>query len=92
MMSSENFRLIQFSHERLGEKNPTIKQKIKEGDGDIICGWCSWNNPKRIGKGTKKFRNKRTSRDHPEYSIIQIVQKTEKSSGDLRDLLSLKLQ
>ena len=40
-----------------------------------------------ITKGTGRFRNKRISRDYPDYSI-KISQNTEKSPGNL---LSLKL-
>ena len=54
-----------------------------EGDGDTIFGWCTWNNSKRIGKGTGRLGNNRTSRDHQNYSIIKIGQNTEKSPGDL---------
>ncbi len=32
----------------------------------------------------RKFRNKMTCRDHPDYSIIENSQNTEKSPGDLR--------
>ena len=57
-----------------------------ESDGDTICNWCSWNNPQRTNKGTKRQRNQRTNRDHPVYSITKIGQHTEKSPGDLRRL------
>ena len=39
--------------------------------------------------GTRGLGNKRTRRDHPNYSILEIGQNTEKSPGDL---LSLRLQ
>ena len=58
----------------------------REGDGDISCYWCTRNNPQRTGKWTGKFGNKRTSRDHPAYSIIKIGQNTEKSPRNLRRL------
>ena len=58
-----------------------------ESDGDIHCNWRAWNNPQRIGKGTGRRENKRTSGDHPDYSIIKIGQNTEKSPGDLRRLV-----
>ena len=54
-----------------------------EGEGDTICGWYTWDNPQRIGKGTRRLRNKRTIRDHSDYSI-KIGQNSEKSPGDLR--------
>ena len=66
-----------------GELEKTME---REGDGDITCDWCTWDNPKRIGKGTRRFENQRTSGDHPDYSIIKIGQNTEKSPGNLRRL------
>ena len=38
---------------------------------------------KRLVQGTGGLGNKRTSRDHPNYSIIKIGQNTEKSRADL---------
>ena len=55
-----------------------------ESDSDTICGWCTWNPLQRIGK--EKLGNTRTSRDHPNYSIIKIGQNSEKSPGDSRRL------
>ena len=59
-----------------------------EYDGDTKGGWCTLDNPKRIGKGIRRLGNKRTSRsrDYLEYTIIKIIQNTEKSPGDLRRL------
>ena len=37
-----------------------------------------------VRKGTGRFGNKRTSRDQLNYSIIKIVQNSEKSPGDLQ--------
>ena len=54
-----------------------------EGDSDTNCDWCTQNNPQRIGKGTGKLGNKRTSGDHPNYGIIKISQNTENRPGDL---------
>ena len=39
-----------------------------------------------LDKGTRGLGNKRTSGDHPNYSIIEIGQNTKKSPGDLRRL------
>ena len=39
-----------------------------------------------IGTGTEGFGNNRTSGDHPNYSIAEIGQNSEKSPGDLRRL------
>ena len=51
-----------------------------------IVNWCSWNNPKRSGKGTGRLANKRKRGDNPNYSIVKVGQNTEKSPGDLRRL------
>ena len=39
-----------------------------------------------LGTGTGGFRNKKTSKDHSNYSIVEIGQNTKKSPGDLRRL------
>ena len=57
-----------------------------KGDCDTNCNWCAWYNPQRLGKGTVKFGNKRTSGDHPNYSIIMIGQNSEKSPEDISRL------
>ena len=57
-----------------------------EGDGDTDCNWCTWNDAKRLGKGARGVRNRKASRDHPNYSIVRIGQNTEKSPGDMRRL------
>ena len=41
------------------------------GDGNTNYNWCTRKNPQRIGKGTGRLRNQRTSGDHPD-SIIKI--------------------
>ena len=41
----------------------------------------------RLGKGTGKVRNRRTSRDHPNYSIVKIDQNTEMSPGYMKKLM-----
>ena len=48
--------------------------------------WCTRCSHQRIGTGTEGIGNKRTSGDHPNNSIIEIGQNTEKSPGDLRRL------
>ena len=47
--------------------------------------WCFWYRQQKIIKGTG-LGNKRTSRDHPNYNIIENSQNTEKSPRDLRGL------
>ena len=42
--------------------------------------------PKVLVKGVGRVRNRRTSRNHPNYCIVKIGQNTEKSSGRLRRL------
>ena len=53
-----------------------------ESDGDPNC-------DQRFRTGTEGLRNKRTSEDQPNDSIIKIGQNTEKSPGGL---LSLRIQ
>ena len=55
-----------------------------EYDCDINWNWSTWNNSQNISKGTRRLRNERISRDHPDYSAIMIGKNTEKSPGDLR--------
>ena len=50
-----------------------------EDDNYTNSDWCFWN-------GTRGLGNKRTSGDHPNYSIIENGQNTVKSPGDLRRL------
>ena len=57
-----------------------------EGDYDTYCNWCTGNDPQRLGIGAGRVRNQSTSRDHPNYSIVEIGQNTEKSIGELRRL------
>ena len=56
------------------------------GDNYTNCNWCVWNTNKRITKGTGGLRSWQTSGDHPNCSIIENGQNTEKSPGDLRRL------
>ena len=55
-----------------------------KGDDDTNWGWCAWDIPQKVGKETGRLRNKKTSRDHPDYCIIKVSQNTEKSLGDLK--------
>ena len=66
-----------------------LKKTMKhEGDCDTNCGWCTFQ---MIEKGTRRLVNKRTSGDHPDYSIIKITPKTEGSPGDLRRLAIVEI-
>ena len=42
--------------------------------------------PKGLEKGTERVGNRRTSRNHSNYSIVEIGQNMEESPGDLRRL------
>ena len=46
---------------------------------DTNCNWCSGYNYLKIGTGNGGFGNKRASGDHPNYSIVEIGQNTNKS-------------
>ena len=57
-----------------------------ESDGDTNCNWCARCSHKRIGKGTGRLGNKRSSGDHLNCSIVKIGQNTDNSPVDLRRL------
>ena len=57
------------------------------GDNYTNCNWCIWNSNKRITIGTGGLGSWRTGGDHPNDSIIENGQNTEKSPGDLRRLV-----
>ena len=53
-----------------------------ESDADICCDWYAWYSHQRIENGTERHGNKRTRVDYPNYSIVEITQKTDKSPAD----------
>ena len=55
-------------------------------DNNTNCNRCVWNSKKMITKGIGGLGNWRTGRDHPNDSIIEDGQNTEKSPGNLRRL------
>ena len=57
-----------------------------EGDCDTDCNWCTRYSHQRIDKRIRGLANKRTSRDHLNYGIVEIKQNTEKSPGELKRL------
>ena len=63
-----------------------------EGDNYTNYDWCFWYSHQRIIKGTGGLRSWRTSGDHPNYSIIENGQNTEKSPGDLKRLAVTQIQ
>ena len=64
-----------------------VKTMVHEGDIDTNSNRRTRDNLQRIGQGTGRLKNQRTSGDHPNYSIIKISQNTEKSPGDFRRLV-----
>ena len=47
-----------------------------------ICNWCSWYRHQRIGTGG--LGNNGTGGDSQNYNIVEIGEKTEKNTGDLK--------
>ena len=64
-------------------KYPDLAWELKKNCGTWKCYWWSWY--QKIGKETGELGNKRTSRDHPNYSIIKISLKTKKSPGEYEE-------
>ena len=62
------------------------KTMENENDDDINCDWCTWYSHQRIDIGTGGCGSKKTSGDHPNYSIVEISQNTKKNPGDLSRL------
>ena len=58
----------------------------REGDCDTNCNRYARYSDQRIGTSTGRIGKKNMSRDHPNDSIVNIGQNTEKSSGDFRSL------
>ena len=54
------------------------------------CNWGTSNDLQRLDKGTGRNENRRTSRYHPNYSIVEIGQNTEKSPGKIRRLVVIQ--
>ena len=62
------------------------KSMEHEGDDYTNRDWWFLYSLQRIIKGTEELRGWKTSGDHPNYSIIENGQNTEKSPRDLRRL------
>ena len=60
------------------------KTKEHEGDDYTNRDLCFWYSHQKIIDGTGRLRGWRTSGDHPNNSIIENSQNTEKSPGYLR--------
>ena len=62
-----------------------LKKPVKhETDGDANCKWRTRSSHQTISTGIRGLGNKKTSGDHPNYSIVKICQTTKSSPGDLR--------
>ena len=48
----------------------TMPENIKVMKHDTDCNWCTRNDPQKHGKRAGNFRNRRTSRDHPNYCFV----------------------
>ena len=57
-----------------------------EGDSDTNCSLCARNDPQILGNGAGRIWKRRTSRDHQNYSIINIRQNTEEMPGNFKRL------
>ena len=74
------------------DKYPKLARKLKkkpekhEGDNYTNFDWCFWYSHRRIIKGIGGLGNKRANGDHPNNSVIENGQNTEKGPGDLRRL------
>ena len=55
-----------------------------EGDGDTNCYRYTWNDTQRLTQGAARVGNRRTRRDHLNYSIAKIGLNTEKNPGKLK--------
>ena len=51
--------------------------------------WCAWKYPQRLGKRAGRIGNRKTDRDYPNYSTVEVGQK---SPGDLRKLAFTQTQ
>ena len=61
-----------------------------ESNGNTNCNWCTRNGPQKLGKGTGRAGNQRTSRDHRNYTITKVGKNTEKSPEDLSRIVSIQ--
>ena len=73
---------------------PPTKKKHTEDEDDSPnnFNWLTRYSQQWTGTETGGLGNKRTSGDHPNYSIVEIGQNTKKSPGDLRRLTVAQTQ
>ena len=66
-----------------------LKKTVKHvSDGYTNCNWCFRYSHQILVKRTIGLENKRTRGDNPNYSIVEIGQNSEKSSEDLKKLVT----
>ena len=41
-----------------------------EGDSDTNSNWCTWYDPQGLNKKAGRVGNRKMSRDHPNYGIV----------------------
>ena len=65
-------------------------KKTMQHDSDCYtnCNWCSWYSHQKIGKKIRRLENKRASGDHPNYTIVENSQNTERIPRDLSRLVT----
>ena len=63
-----------------------------DSDNYTNCDWCFWHGNLRIIKGHGRFGRGRPSGEHPNNSITENGQNTEKSPRDLRRLVVTQSQ
>ena len=69
------------------DRSRELKKNLEnEGDSNTNFNWRARYSQQRVDKGIGGVRNKKTSEDHPNDSIIKNSQNTKKSPGDLRRL------
>ena len=79
---------LRVSEKRIKKSDFTreLKKLWHMSDGDTNCNWNARYSHQRIGTGTGRLEVKRVIGDHPNYSIAEIGQNTEKNPGDLSSL------
>ena len=80
------FKKYEKKHKYLDLARELKKTMKHEHDDYTNCDRCFWYSNYRIIKGTGGFVGKRMSGDHPNYSLIENGQNTEKCPEDLRRL------
>ena len=71
---SKNQRIQKKKMWRILRSCQRIKKAMEDEDnGGTSCNWCTWNNPPRLNKRTRRVGNRRASGDHPKYSLADVA-------------------